>query len=164
MQEPPHGSLSELPLADLFDAADDEEFGLRTLQDFSEHLDQRQTREWYIFKLVPDETRYLSRGLVNSDDPAHDAVELEVWIRSWKTHSWRKPDSSQRLWHVWTRLEVGCQCDPDHGAHPVQVARWEAGSSEGLAEACNAALATIDGWLAEGLPAAEWRLRAGLPN
>ena len=162
MQEPPHGSLSELPLAELFEAADDEDFGLGTLQDFSDLLDQRQAREWHIFKLVPDETRYLSRVVVNSDD--HDPVELEVWIRSWLTHSWRTPGSSQRLWHVWARSEVGCQCDRDHGVHPVQVTRWEAGSIEGLAEACNRALATIDGWLAEDLPAAMWRQRAGLPN
>jgi hypothetical protein len=162
VQEPPHGSLSELPLAGLFDAANDEDWGLRTLQDFSERLDQRQAGEWGIFKLVPDETRYLGRVLVSSDD--HDPVELEVWIRSWQTHSWRKPGTSQRLWHVWARLEVGCQCERDHGVHPVQVVRWEAGSVEGLAEACNAALATLDGWFAEGLSAANWRLRAGLPN
>jgi hypothetical protein len=149
----------------VFDAAEDEDFGLRALRDLSERLDQRQMGDWHVMKLLPDETQWLSRVLSYSDDGAHDAVELNVWIRSWPTHSWRKPGSSQRLWRVWTLLGVSCHCEPDHGIHPIQEARWEAGSSKGLADACDSALASVDRWLGEGvLPATKWRLGAGLPN
>ena len=65
----------------MFDAAEDEDFGLRVLHDLSEHRDQRQRGDLDV-KQLPDATRWLSRELSYSDDGAQYAVELNMWIRS----------------------------------------------------------------------------------
>lgn len=161
----PHGPIAELPIADLFGAAEGEDVGIAVLIDLAEQLERRQRREWNIFKLLPDETRWVGTTLSYLDEGPSDWVELDVSIRSWTTPALRKPGITQRLWRVWTSLDVPCECEPDHGIHRVQEVFHEAGSIDGLAEACASALDTTDGWLRDGaLPADKWRLRAGLPT
>lgn len=165
LEQTPPGPLSELPLADLFVAAEGEDFGLQVLLNLAEQLDRRQKRDWYIYNLVPADIRWLGRALDYFDDEPSDSVELEVGIRSWTTASLRKADSLQRLWRVRTSLEIACWCEPDHGVHAVQEVCKEVGSVDGLATACDSALDAIDGWLRDrALPADKWRLRAGLPT
>jgi hypothetical protein len=165
MDEAHPGPLLELPIADLFGANESEEIGLQVLVDLARDLDQRQSGDWYILTVVPDKVRWLGRSLLFADDAHADWVELSTYIRSWPTPSWKVPGVSQRLWRVWTSLEVACWCEPDHGEHSVHELLHEAGSIDGFSQACAGSLQTIDEWIRAGpMPIDRWRQPAGLPT
>ena len=65
---------------------------------------------------------------------------------------------------VIAEVDVGCHCATDHERHTVQRHEWLAGTGDALADAFEAAVETVRGWLDGPREPTAWRARAGLPN
>lgn len=156
------GSLADLPIAELFEAEGGEDVGLAALQAFSGALHGDENYVWSIHPIWPDGRRWLATALLFHGEHPDDWVEIDVEVRSSKPspqYDWH------RDWIVLVSFEVSCACHRDHGVHPIEEVRYEAGSVEGFARTLAKAKGVIDNWLEVGpVPADKWRQQAGLPT
>lgn len=125
-------------------------------------LTRRRVCEWFVTRWTSlGGTDWLGTEITWSDGP-EDAVVIGVRVRSWTPSPLRVP--SNRLWRIEVYVEVPCECDRDHGNHPVDLRSFEGSDVHAFDRASTDVLQQIDQWMIRGGAAEVWREWAGLPG
>lgn len=125
-------------------------------------LSRRRACEWFVSRWTSlGGTDWLGTELVWPDGP-DESVVIGVRVRAWTPTPVRVP--SNRLWRIEVYVEVPCECDRDHGNHPVDLRSFEGSDVPAFDRASTDVLQQVDRWMIRGSAAEAWRQWAGLPG